>query len=545
MKVVERELGKVDKETEDAMKALSNRLESNKVSKYSNDIVSCLAQPDTSDSIESLADSSSRKRPALSLDHISKKVKLCEMGRSSKGRTQNESKNLSKWIKETDWLPPIQGTERLRSLQTPSSFAEASILARRRQEMENSAAASLKVALPLVSPIPRPPSLDLSTSSLDTNSAQGSPEPFDPPNLTENSACLQLSPSEEGELSVSVMQMKLDPAQPANDSFSSSPDTEFNKGAACFISLLENTLARAAQKEEAMKFEDLLIQMLDLSVDKKLGSTFEITEILKTEGWDASQVAKVWRVSTGPEVDLEWDLDTLKLLGGESIQADVWQTLKSNHLTGNPKRTMEQEHLTPRNKRARVTDHQDIFSPVKGINNVVVGNVGAVPLLEVLGGRSKSQSTPLQDPKKDVQSCRRKKKIKRPSLVATPKITRWFHSPARAAPERPVPPTTPTTPCPATPATNIKGDLKIKKRVRSSKLPGSLEKTNKILFPARETPSLPTPKKEADSQETPNQVFSSEPASRASSACGPADTKPNQQKTGRKRPSKDVMTGSV
>ena len=53
MKVVERELGKVDKETEDAMKALSNRLESNKVSKYSNDFVSCLAQPDTSDSIES------------------------------------------------------------------------------------------------------------------------------------------------------------------------------------------------------------------------------------------------------------------------------------------------------------------------------------------------------------------------------------------------------------------------------------------------------------------------------------------------------------
>ena len=61
-----------------------------------------------------------------------------------------------------------------------------------------------------------------------------------------------------------------------SDSFSSSHDTDFNKKAV----LLESTLARAQEREVSMKFEDLLIQMLDLYVEKKLGTSFDIAEIL-------------------------------------------------------------------------------------------------------------------------------------------------------------------------------------------------------------------------------------------------------------------------
>ena len=85
-----------------------------------------------------------------------------------------------------------------------------------------------------------------------------------------------LSHSKEGDLSVSVMQIKLDQSSPSGDSFSSSPDTDFNKKAV----LLESTLARAQEREVSMKCENLLIQMLDLYVNKKLGISFDIAEIL-------------------------------------------------------------------------------------------------------------------------------------------------------------------------------------------------------------------------------------------------------------------------
>ena len=86
---------------------------------------------------------------------------------------------------------------------------------------------------------------------------------------------------------------QLEQEHSTKDSFSSSPDSDFNKGAAQVISLLESALARAQKREDAIRFEDLLIQMLDLSVDKKLGTPCDITEILKIEGWDASQVVRV------------------------------------------------------------------------------------------------------------------------------------------------------------------------------------------------------------------------------------------------------------
>ena len=275
--------------------------------------------------------------------------------------------------------------------------------------------------------------------------------------------------------------------------------------------------------------------MLDLSVAKKLGTPFDITEILKAEGWDASQVTRVWRVSTGPEVPVSWNLDTLRMLGGNDIQAEVWQKLKSKQLTGNPKRTRDADHANPKTKKARVADDQEAHSSSKGKIDTIVGKPEAASILEVLCGRKESQSTPKQESKEEDQKSRKKKKLKKPSCVATPKITRWFQSPARALPEDPL--------SPIPPAINGQGKMMAKKKKRSllSKPSGSPCSSNKILFPTDECLSLPSPAKEADSLKIPNQTSNSEqPASAITLGC-PSDTKPNLLKRGRRSLSTEAM----
>ena len=80
------------------------------------------------------------------------------MGRESKGKTQNESKNLHKWLKDSNWEPTPLGTETLRSLQTPSTFAEASLLAMQRQDMRDASFSKKNDHVAILSPAPRPSS---------------------------------------------------------------------------------------------------------------------------------------------------------------------------------------------------------------------------------------------------------------------------------------------------------------------------------------------------------------------------------------------------
>ena len=82
-------------EEESAMRALSVRL--NKVSNVSNDFPLSSAQPD---SCESFTDSGFKRKGSDCSPFSSKRSRGLSMGRSSKGNTGNESRNLYKWLKD-------------------------------------------------------------------------------------------------------------------------------------------------------------------------------------------------------------------------------------------------------------------------------------------------------------------------------------------------------------------------------------------------------------------------------------------------------------
>ena len=111
------------------------------------------------------------------------------------------------------------------------------------------------------------------------------------------------------------------------DSFSSSPDTVMNKGAIAFLELVEQAIAKSSQ----MGFDQLVIEMMDLEVGERVATSSQIPEVLKRKGWDVDQVSSVW--SVGPSVPQcrQWNVDVVKQLGGSSVVADVWHTLKSRN----------------------------------------------------------------------------------------------------------------------------------------------------------------------------------------------------------------------
>ena len=128
LSVVEKEVGKEDEATEAAMKSLSLKLSSNNKS--------CLTTPSSSNTLLSTTSSISgpenptsnllfadfpckRKYIGVDSSQIGKKFR---MGRSSKGNTDNESKNLSKFMSLDDWFVP---SGHLKKDMTPSTPYES------------------------------------------------------------------------------------------------------------------------------------------------------------------------------------------------------------------------------------------------------------------------------------------------------------------------------------------------------------------------------------------------------------------------------------
>ena len=240
-----------------------------------------------------------------------------------------------------------------------------------------------------------------------------------------------LEVQDEASLSVSILKMTMNehPNATSSDSFSSQPDSSYNRGAIQFLELLEKVLGEARAKEEAVRFEDLVIQMLDLSMDRKLSTPDAISGMLNDQGWNADQVARVWQVSTGPQNDPEWTHEKLMELGGKEVAIDVWNTLKEKKLTGNPKRPLAEDGVRPGiAKKSR----KDMISS-EGTNVVLVGSPETQEMPDTFTTRTDSQSTPIQTPS---QSKRRKRRARKAVLLATPRITDWFpKTPLLDAPE--------------------------------------------------------------------------------------------------------------
>ena len=475
----------------------------------------------------------------------------------------------------------------------PSSFAEASLLARKAQEKRDRSFLHSSSAMIILDDLPRPASLSGSSCS----------EISDADHPTPASLELTMDPVDtraEAELSISILNMQLDThSVQENDSFSSQPDSNFNMGALRFIELLESALENRASEEQAVQFEELVVQMLDLSVDNKLSTPYDISGVLNSKGWNAGQVASVWRVSTEPVVGPAWSFDVLRSLGGRDVSSKIWNNLKENSLTGNPKRSLDVEQDLDCQKRARLDtctmDKSNATPDIKG--TIMLGSKAAQQRGMRGGSRSDSQSTPcFATPEMPAKS--RKRRSRTSHLVASPRITQWFKnigvspvdqaaplptaSNAPAAPEptskkilypsptapvhassapaapEPVPKKilTPEPPAPASsPAENSdsRRPPASKKRMRRMKKQSTSKEerphsscSRSISFPVPTVPSPAAPEPSVHAKKTskdlpvPDVVGSSQ----VSSKNCPAESKPNQQKRGYGSPVQDVMTAS-
>ena len=101
------------------------------------------------------------------------------------------------------------------------------------------------------------------------------------------------------------------------DSFSSSPDTAWNKGAIAFLELLEGFMARQASEADALRFEQLVVEMMDVNITSKIPTSEHIATTLNEKGWNMEQVALVWTVSSGNPVGSSWDDVGIEQLAGK------------------------------------------------------------------------------------------------------------------------------------------------------------------------------------------------------------------------------------
>ena len=435
MKTMEKELTKEDKVTEAAVESLSIKLKSNKSSTLSH--VSSITSS-ISDRVSAVVFTGySVKRKKVDINQSG--CKRLNMGRKSKGNSLNESKNLSKIIPGwslDEWSLP---TEKLRSPKTPSTFAEASVLAkswyrkRERGKVSGSAMSSKMLATsPSFSDINL--SFNIQQVSLQTDSSTGSPCNVNA--VTPNSSVsATLSPmsnigkEQEGGLSVCLLNLTVneDISHCSNsDSFSSSPDSSQNRGAIAFLELVEKALQNAA----TVGFEDLIVQMLDLEVGERVSTSSQIPDLLNSKGWNVQQVSQVW--SVGPTMDHSqyWDVDTLKRLGGRDIFGKVWHELRDKKMAGHHKRAADEDSSLSRKKRRTLDLNKGSGTGTHVVNPIILSNSPVVlPAIGSPNRCSNNHSTPsCTNPLnvEDIPQKRRMKKACRRGYLATPKITEWL-----------------------------------------------------------------------------------------------------------------------
>ena len=241
------------------------------------------------------------------------------MGRSSKGRTNNESNNLWKF-----W-PPKQKKEIMRTYSSPATFAEASLLAKawyEKREFGNSFF-SVQGITPLcvtplsdLKPTPNTPSSSSPDSPCNFNAV--TPESHVSPTPSPMSSI-----GTDAELSFSklVSSLKVNPnKEELEDSFSSCKDSAFNKGPLDFLSLVDKAIEKANGLK--IKFDNLIIQMINLGVDEKINTASDIPIILNKNCWSMRQVSQVWSVPSMVIKQDSCDIGFLKRLGGRKVLSE-------------------------------------------------------------------------------------------------------------------------------------------------------------------------------------------------------------------------------
>ena len=163
----------------------------------------------------------------------------------------------------------------------------------------------------------------------------------------------KLCAEDELNFSKSLSKVLIDSDQSqSEDSFSSSPGTNFNQGAEKFIALVEKQLEAVnnISGEEAencgLLFEKVVVDMMDLSLNEGVLTSTDIPGILAKKGWNFKQVANTWTVPSGYIPWDTWTFDSLDYLGGKNCLSKVWnvlrdENLKRKHLSPSPVKSMK------------------------------------------------------------------------------------------------------------------------------------------------------------------------------------------------------------
>ena len=94
---------------------------------------------------------------------------------------------------------------------------------------------------------------------------------------------------QEGGPSVTLLNLTVNEVpvhEQVEDSFDSSPDSSFDKGALEFISLVEKALERSS----SVGFDQLVLEMLDLGLGERVPTSAQIPCLLNEKGWNVQQV---------------------------------------------------------------------------------------------------------------------------------------------------------------------------------------------------------------------------------------------------------------
>ena len=280
------------------------------------------------------------------------------MGRRSKGNSSNEHKKhpLGVWT-------PFLDTEVLRttpglSLKTPTTFSEAAVMAKLKERERHPATTFQSSSLAKrnifgdfseksvafasdSSDNPTTDVLELSGSSRVSSSA---------------SSFSQVAASIEGEVSRQILCLPLDSnAASSDDSFASDPQTHHNRGAIAFLDLVEKALVEAEKKDTALKFETLVVDMMEIGLEERIPTTEHISQALNCNGWSLQQVASIWKPSMSKELSGDWNDAALEQLGGKGSITRIWHELKDSHLCGFPKRAAPPE-TSSQNKRMKLSN---------------------------------------------------------------------------------------------------------------------------------------------------------------------------------------------
>ena len=149
-----------------------------------------------------------------------------------------------------------------------------------------------------------------------------------------------LSLTIEQEISLNLSAVCLEPrAANLSDSFSSNPDSNFNKTAETFCLLVEDAVAKLSAKNKELNFERLLVQMMDLGIDNTVSSAFCIPQHLENMGWSFKQFETLWTVGTSMEQKFDsWSRESLESVGGKGALGRIWAELKDDGLARMEKR---------------------------------------------------------------------------------------------------------------------------------------------------------------------------------------------------------------